>query len=772
MEDTIYTDAPIKTLDGDLLQRSPFAERITKSIVNNKSSDSIVIGIYGKWGEGKTSALNLIKEHLNKISPQNSNESTLMRDNEQSIICIDYNPWLFKDVEGMLLSFFSLISKKIAESDDYKLSGYKKYCYEIIEQVFRFFFIDKCFDSKTCKKWFYNFNRDSLGKILLEYGMALSAVPVIKLDGAAKAAGKLLNIKSIDERKEELKQMLDKEKKKIVIFVDDIDRLDKSEIHTLLKLVKLTANFPYFTYVLAFDEEIVASAIGEKYGCGDFESGFDFLEKIIQIPLKLPVATQASLNNYLKEGILSIFKKNEITLNQKMEYDLHDNIEKYLFNSFENIRAINRYINSLQFTMSLLSNEVNCIDIVLLEAIKQLYPKIFNEIRNNPIKFTDSYCKGEDKLDDERAQIFKDYLINLLEIYPNEKSRIEQLLKILFKRCIPAILDSLFWGRNNYFDYGLYFKEKRVSIFEYLVKYLIYTTQADDISEIKYNEFFNYIKNGENELATKQLREISVNFDKNNLSIRAGIIQKELNNTQRTNLIKVLADSETCFDDYFNQLFHDPYSQLICLIDNIIRSMKNSEDQINIVSWICDNNNSFEFIIRILERIKAFDLPNNPAYESVIRKFILRLKTEFEDTPIWVAIINSYSILEIWDYLFGENELMKGIEKVLEKEKDKVEYLIKAFTPNYKLKKSGNNKIYYYDFNEECFSMMKKIVNVDYIYGVVEQRVGIEKINNYNYQIFGDEQTDENLLLQFAYFYNLDKNNQLQEGSEDEYSIQ
>ena len=63
-------------------------------------------------------------------------------------------------------------------------------------------------------------------------------------------------------------------------MIDDIDRLDRTETQAIFKLVKLSASFNHTSYVLAFDDEIVAAAIGEKYGQGGLEAGRAFLEKI------------------------------------------------------------------------------------------------------------------------------------------------------------------------------------------------------------------------------------------------------------------------------------------------------------------------------------------------------------------------------------------------------------------------------------------------------------------------------------------------------------
>lgn len=52
-------DKPIEKADEDLLGRSDFAKQFGKSICEYDSKDGLVIGLYGKWGSGKTSIINM-----------------------------------------------------------------------------------------------------------------------------------------------------------------------------------------------------------------------------------------------------------------------------------------------------------------------------------------------------------------------------------------------------------------------------------------------------------------------------------------------------------------------------------------------------------------------------------------------------------------------------------------------------------------------------------------------------------------------------------------
>src|SRR5690606_33695923 len=112
---------------------------------------------------------------------------------------------------------------------------------------------------------------------------------------AVEGAGDILGDVDIETLKERIGAILKENKSKVVIFIDDIDRLDKVEIHSIFRLVKLTADFLNTTYILSFDEEMVSAAIGERFGAGNQKSGQNFLEKIIQVPLKIPVAQPEAL---------------------------------------------------------------------------------------------------------------------------------------------------------------------------------------------------------------------------------------------------------------------------------------------------------------------------------------------------------------------------------------------------------------------------------------------------------------------------------------------
>ncbi|WP_332913096.1 P-loop NTPase fold protein [Algoriphagus boritolerans] len=87
--------------------------------------------------------------------------------------------------------------------------------------------------------------------------------------------GKKLSNVSLDEYKSRINNSLEKAGKRVVVVMDDIDRLSISEIEVVFRLIKLVANFNNTVYLLSFDDELVASALDRSYSKG----GYDYLEK-------------------------------------------------------------------------------------------------------------------------------------------------------------------------------------------------------------------------------------------------------------------------------------------------------------------------------------------------------------------------------------------------------------------------------------------------------------------------------------------------------------
>src|SRR5205823_6161323 len=143
---------------------------------------------------------------------------------------------------------------------------------------------------------------DDMRNALADLGELVSKAPPIPLPAFADAsiglkllghAGKFLRPvkRDIVKLRDDLAGHLAAQKKKLVIVVDDIDRLTADETRELFRLVKSVANFPNTIFILSFDREATARAL-DKFQDG---KGNEYLEKIIQVPFEIPLPDKIGL---------------------------------------------------------------------------------------------------------------------------------------------------------------------------------------------------------------------------------------------------------------------------------------------------------------------------------------------------------------------------------------------------------------------------------------------------------------------------------------------
>ncbi len=230
---------------------------------------------------------------------------------------------------------------------------------------------------------------------------------------------------------------MEKAQKRVLILIDDVDRLEKTEIHALFRLVKLTADFRYTSYLLAFDKNIVAASLQERYSSFAENAGEAFIEKIIQIPLHLPAVEKQVLREFCFEGVDEALNIAGITLSEPQVQDFIRNFSLAFDSCLTTPRKARLYGNSLMFSLPILKGEVNPVDLMLLEGIRIFCPPLYEVLRVNKVLFAgvlniSVYSDNNDKKEhiktlvnkalDEGKNINKDGFIELLKnMFPTLK---------------------------------------------------------------------------------------------------------------------------------------------------------------------------------------------------------------------------------------------------------------------------------------------------------------------------------------------------------------
>ena len=451
------SDSPLTDPLLDRFKRLPFAERIAKTLALRSDPSSIVVLVHGKWGEGKSTVLGYVHEALCRFA---------------DVVPVRFNPWRFTDETELLLSFFATVATELDKSP------------------------------KTSKEKIGDTFRD-YGGILGEIKFELHGAKLSAGDALAKWGEKLSAI-TLEEKRERIEGLLKASGKRLVVFLDDIDRMDKKQIQAVFKLLKLTADFALVSYLLAFDRDVVAEALGDEYGSGETRSGYQYLEKIIQVNLNLPLADPDVLVELCLEGIEKSLQVADIAMSPEQEKEFQQAFLQYIAPELRTPRLAKLYANAVAFTLPLLANEINPVDLLLLEAIKFLYPSIHEDIRKSPGVYTGVF--GWDLTGmPERGASSRTQLDELLaKISPTEAIRVRSLLAELFPQ-----LGNLF-RRGTYGDHNeeTARREQRVSSIDYLRRYLTCSIPAADLSDREIDEFLRGISSTDDGDVERQYRRL------------------------------------------------------------------------------------------------------------------------------------------------------------------------------------------------------------------------------------------------------------------------
>lgn len=349
-----FSDNPIQSSSQDQFGHNILAVRITDAILDQRNAGANVIGITGKWGVGKSGVLNLIEKEIDRRAKSKTGND------EFWLTPIRFEPWLVGSRSSLIGAFFGQLIQTIDEIREANLS--------LTE-----------FDTRRYKKTLAALNKKLktfadlatiAGSGAVYFDPTGTAGAALAVAGAGKALLHRLKKQdsSLETARTEVIAALEavvalRPNFRIVVFIDDVDRLDPSEAVEIVRLVKAVAGFPFITYVLAYDENILAAAIAKGLAV---ESGHDYLEKIIQFRLEVPVPKNGALTRWL-----------EVLLRTDFEDDM--DFEARRFSAvvglwarrlLESPRDVIRLLSAMRIMWPPLQGDADFLDLLWLQILK------------------------------------------------------------------------------------------------------------------------------------------------------------------------------------------------------------------------------------------------------------------------------------------------------------------------------------------------------------------------------------------------------------------
>jgi hypothetical protein len=457
-ESHISADLPIKDKAEDRLNRGGFAEALANVIRSWRDKPSLVIGLFGDWGSGKTSLKNLVLKSIG-------------HDEAKSLHVVEFSPWQVSGQELLSETFFREISKVLGNTGPSeeavvkrRVARWKKYAgiLSIAGTVAR------AFRSAVPPG-------DHIGLAITGAATSVESLASVAKTGAeALEAEGVTDSLTLSELKEQISEDLRSLDKPILVVLDDIDRLTKEEIRYTLQLVKANADFPNIIYLLLAQKKSVLDALKEIAP----DNPLAYLEKIIQVSFDVPAVNRKQLQDVFVKGLDELLSGPG--LEKRFASDYWGAIFPHLFSLLRNFRDLNRFLGTLAFHIQLFMNgdtfEVNPVDLIALEAIRLFEPEVYKRIPEAKDILTPLPRWRRDK----EAEADKRRIEELVSLSSDaNKDAIRDLLAKIFP---PLNLRKGLRFQGDDVE-GRWFRQLRVCSYQAFDRYFQFATPEGDVSQ-------------------------------------------------------------------------------------------------------------------------------------------------------------------------------------------------------------------------------------------------------------------------------------------------
>lgn len=248
----MLTDNDIKRITEDSLSYNALSETLEEIILTSETP--LTIGLYGEWGSGKTSLMQMTRDLLS---------------DDDNIKTAWFDAWKFDKSPDLRVALIQSILREI-EQDRAIETNFKEKVSEIRKKI----------------NWF------GLGMNVINQFLPRPITskevhdPLIKEEHISQKTLELIG--DFEEEFKEITKEYVGNNGKLVIFIDDLDRCIPEKAIDILEAIKLFLNVQNSIFIIGADKKVIESGIHQKYPQMFENWGKDYLDKIVQIPFFLP----------------------------------------------------------------------------------------------------------------------------------------------------------------------------------------------------------------------------------------------------------------------------------------------------------------------------------------------------------------------------------------------------------------------------------------------------------------------------------------------------
>lgn len=444
---------------SDIHGRAEFAKVVSSRIAKCAlGQESTVFGLVGPWGSGKSTLLNEVRAHLTDWK------------------IVDFSPWSASDSAVLTSEFVATLSAAFPKA-------------------------------KT------------LGKRLVKYSRygtpALSLIPAF--GGAASRLAETL-MSDLAARPpwqtefNELSKEIEAQGARVLVVVDDVDRLDTDELRSLFRVVRLLGRFTNVHYLLAYDQSTIEKLLSQSNSGGHSS---DYTEKIVQYPFELPPVPKVVRRAWARDIVGNLDAVDGDGPNRPEYLDQREQLVSILTNALETPRAARRLREQVVSLGALAQGaEVDILDFIALTWIRITHHRLWDHIRLHRDEYLGWQSRDSSDIESEHDAL----VASLVE--RGEPDSAQRAVRFLFG---SFELTAAFAKREWRMHHARFFE-----------RYFLVGVSQDDVSDLMIGRALEMLEsNKQDTLEVKQLESILSGLDQD----RAALALESINSFPWTRAI-------------------------------------------------------------------------------------------------------------------------------------------------------------------------------------------------------------------------------------------
>jgi len=476
-QNILYDDRPIEKKKDDRLGYTSIARHLASSIVRQRAVKGLVFGIEGKWGSGKSSLINLTKDVLKRY-----------RSNAPE--CVNFSPWLVGERDELIRSLFDEI-------------------FSAVNNIGKYDVVNRAEEIKKAKQLGQKLKRFGryvgyTGKVVKafgDFGIPLAGLVGKAIESTGENAQKVgadicldsQDIPALSELKADVVGGLQNLSRKIVVFIDDLDRLEPREVVEVLRLIRAVADFPNVIYVLSYDPRIIADTVTKALRVPD---GNAFLEKLVQVSFKVPRPEAFDLRRWFEEEVNILFDDILRKADRERLFDVQKRLSvvidifggRYLGTP----RDVVRTLNALRLHAVPVMKRIDISDMVWLQLVRLGNVEIYNWVEEYLVELAAKYYGATISPAEKFSSRLEELLKNEWTDIQNVVSYLDEILPTLKNQYLgdDSRLLKVFDGFNRE-RIREYLAEQRLASPEHYRNYFAFSEPAGSVPDERVRVFLD-----------------------------------------------------------------------------------------------------------------------------------------------------------------------------------------------------------------------------------------------------------------------------------------